>query len=165
MGLTLSHAPSGPPPRVHVLVHLFVDHIGLFIVRLVCCSSEETVLIIRILELLRVDVRLFASSRLGLPMDSFRTRCSRGQRTDDTHATASADGPSRAGPISDRVVKPEALKDACERLIRTSKEHYSPTTQTGYIRGRRWHRQESQLVGFVARHGCSRVEQAWTERR
>ena len=30
-----------------------------------------------------------------------------------TYAIVSADGPSRAGPISDRVVKPDALDDYC----------------------------------------------------
>lgn len=36
----------------------------------------------------------------------------------ETHATASADGPSLAGPISERVVKPEALgNSSCKQLI------------------------------------------------
>lgn len=34
-------------------------------------------------------------------------------------------------------------------------EQKLPSTKTSHVRGRRWHRQERQLVWFVGRHGGS----------
>jgi hypothetical protein len=47
-------------------------------------------------------------------------RCSKlaEKATHATHAITSADGPSRAGPISERVVKPEALRGILALLTR-----------------------------------------------
>jgi len=72
------------------------------------------------------------------------------------HAIASAEGPSRAGPISERVVKPEALCGERQYVIGGRNEHNPPSTKTSNIRGWRWHRQECQLVWFVGRHRCGR---------
>lgn len=63
---TDQHTPSGPPSRVHILVYLVIDLVRLFVVCFVCRSCEETILIVWVLELFRVDFGFFATTGLSL---------------------------------------------------------------------------------------------------
>jgi hypothetical protein len=63
----------------------------------------------------------------------------------------SAEGPSLAGPISERVVNPEALKWNQPKLFREMLKN-EPSTKTSYIGSWCWHGQKCQLVGFSGRH-------------
>ena len=64
--------PSSSPPRIHVLIHLFINLVRLLIIRFVCRSSEEPVLVVWILKLFRVHFRFFSSSCLSLATKSIR---------------------------------------------------------------------------------------------
>ena len=72
----------------------------------------------------------------------------------------SAEGPSLAGPISERVVNPEALKWGQKKLVREISKNV-PSTKTSYIRSWCRHGQECQLVGLSGRHDARRW---WKER-
>jgi len=51
----------------------------------------------------------------------------------NTYAMTSADGPSRAGPISERVVKPEALDRILARLSKHPGARRTPYQVQGHI--------------------------------
>lgn len=71
-----------------------------------------------------------------------------------TYAMTSAEGPSLAGPISDRVVKPEALRYTNYSSTSLNEDFMSnlPSTKTSHIRCWGRHGQKGQFVGFVGRH-------------
>jgi hypothetical protein len=51
----------------------------------------------------------------------------------NTYAMTSADGPSRAGPISERVVKPEALDRILASLSKGPGARHTPYQAQGHI--------------------------------
>ena len=65
----------------------------------------------------------------------------------------SAEGPSRAGPISDRVVKPDAL-DTAKLGKMVEKREDVPSTKTCNIGSRGRHRKKCQFIGFRG-HSCN----------
>ena len=72
-GLNKHHyQPTCSPSRVHIFVYLGINLIGFFVVLLVCCPREETVLVIRILKLVGVNVGLFTTLCLGFCNDRGR---------------------------------------------------------------------------------------------
>ena len=65
--------PSSSPPGIHVLIHLFVNLVCLFIVRFISCPGEDSVLVARILELVWFDFWLFSSPGLGLSAKTIKS--------------------------------------------------------------------------------------------
>ena len=119
--------PSDSPPGVHVLVYLLVYLVGFLIICFICSTREKTVLVIRILELVWVIVWLFAATRLSFSVPQVSSCLMSRLTYNFTHATTSAEGPSRAGPISDRVVKPEALSRMPSELYHQAEQRMHRT--------------------------------------
>jgi hypothetical protein len=143
-------APPCFPSRVHCLIDLFVNLVSFFIILFVCHSGKETILVIWVLELFRIHV-LLPSPSTGFTNIKL---VSEERKKNKTYAMTSSEGPSRAGPISERVVKPEALGISSVHTFLERGRLDAPSTKTSNIGGWCWHRQKGQLVGFVfGRHG------------
>ena len=66
----LAGLATGSPARIHGSVDLFVNFVSFFIISFVCSAGKEAVLVVGVLELFRIDVRLFTSSGLRLTADT-----------------------------------------------------------------------------------------------
>jgi hypothetical protein len=66
--LTRKHTPACPTSRIHVLIDLVVDFVRFLVILLVRGACEETVFVVWILKLIRIDF-LFPSFRLGFSVE------------------------------------------------------------------------------------------------
>lgn len=60
------NSPPRSPPRVHIMVNLLIYLVGFLVICLICCTGKETVLIVWILELVRVNFCFLTTASLCL---------------------------------------------------------------------------------------------------
>lgn len=62
--------PACPSACVHIVIYLLVNLIRFFVISLISCPSEQSILVVWILELFGINVCLFAPSCLCFTVDA-----------------------------------------------------------------------------------------------